>query len=243
MAYNFLGLVNDVLHQVNEVPLTSSNFTSATDGVYASAKEGVNSAIRQINQQDFVWPFNFNTQEDTLVAGDNRYDYPSDAKWVDFNTFRVKRDNTLGNKTQYLIEGDYEEYLYNHIDDEYNTTDTGIREIPTRIYRGPGKEYILHPVPDKAYTLVYEYYSLQTDLSAYDDVPVVPEEFRHIIVDGAMITAYKFRSDTENMQQSSADFRQGIVNMRKIYVNRYEFMRDGRVHRNPYTYQRTLRTT
>ena len=45
MAYNYLGIANDVIASFNETQLTSANFTSAV-GVYSVVKSGVNSAIR-----------------------------------------------------------------------------------------------------------------------------------------------------------------------------------------------------
>ena len=42
MAYNFLGLVNEVNRRLNEVELTSSNFATAI-GYYNTAKDAVNS--------------------------------------------------------------------------------------------------------------------------------------------------------------------------------------------------------
>ena len=57
MSYNYLGLVNDVLGRFNETPLTDATLGTAV-GSYSVAKEGVNSAIRTINQQEFNWPFN-----------------------------------------------------------------------------------------------------------------------------------------------------------------------------------------
>ena len=41
MAYDFLGLVNDVNRRLNEVSLTSSNFDTAT-GEYGMIKDAVN---------------------------------------------------------------------------------------------------------------------------------------------------------------------------------------------------------
>ena len=52
MAYNFLGLVNEVNRRLNEVELTSANFDSAT-GFYSHAKDAVNASIRYINQSEF----------------------------------------------------------------------------------------------------------------------------------------------------------------------------------------------
>ena len=232
MAYNYLGLVNDVLGRFNETPLTSTTLASAT-GVYSVVKEGVNSAIRTINQQEFNWPFNYIEEEETLTAGAMRYPYPTNAKSVDFNTFRIKRNATFGNTTTHLSQMDYEEYLSRHIDDEYNSTDTGIRAVPRRVIRTPNLEFIVYPSPKEAYELVYEYYALPVDLILYSDVPSVPNAFRHIITEGASVYMYNFQSDTESQDRASSKFTNQIQDMRKVYINRYEDVRDTRVGHSP----------
>lgn len=228
MAYNFLGLVNDVNRRLNEVELTSSNFPTAI-GAYSQTKDSINAAIRDINQQEFEWPFNHNTQEDTLVAGTVRYAFPADAKTIDFDSFRIKRNDSFGIDTKKLKLISYEEYLETYADYEYNTTDTGIRGVPYLVFRTPDQKYGVVQPPDKAYELVYEYYALPTDLVDATDVPTVPVQFRHLIVDGAMYYAYLFRGNSQDAGLLQAKFQEGIKNMRSLYINRYEYVRDTRV--------------
>ena len=149
MAYNFIGLTNDVNNRLNEVQLTSSNFATVT-GYFAFAKDAVNSAIRHIQQEEYEWPWNHVEASEILTAATPRYSYPNDAKTINFNTFRIKRDDTLNIGTVKLKVMSYEEYLEKHADSEYNTTSTG---VPTHIIRTPGREIICHPMPDKAYEL------------------------------------------------------------------------------------------
>lgn len=229
MAYTYLNLVNDLSRRVNETELASGDFPTAT-GYYNTAKDAINSSIRLLNQEAFQWPFNYVEQEDILTAGDLRYDYPGNAKTLDFNTFRIKRNSTFGNETVLLKTMDYEEYLGKYVDDEYNTADTSIRSIPRYIIRAPGNQFIVYPSPDQDYELVYEFYSLPVDLILYSDVPDVPEAYRHIIVDGAMYYIQIFRNDNESANMSLNKFREGIKNMRAIYINRYEYVRDTRTH-------------
>jgi len=231
MAYNFLGLVNDVNRRLNEVELTSANFGGAI-GFYSQAKEAVNSSIRLVNQQEFEWPFNHITQEQTLTAGTNRYSFPSDAKTVDFDSFRIKQDDTLNNDTQKLSIVSYEEYLDKYVDYEYETS-TGVRELPRRVFRAPNQEWGVVPSPDKAYAVVFEYYKIPDELTNYDDVPTVPSQFRHIIVDGAMYYAYMFRGDLNSAQLSLQKFNEGLKNMRVIYINRYDYVRSTVIDRTP----------
>jgi len=93
MAYDYLGLVNDVNRRLNEVELTASNFINAT-GEYSMIKDAINSAIRYINQHEYEWPFNHVEAEETLTAGVIRYAYPADAKTLNMDSFRIKRSNS-----------------------------------------------------------------------------------------------------------------------------------------------------
>ncbi len=227
MAYNYLGLVNDVNRRLNEVELTSANFTAAT-GFYSAAKDSVNASIRYINQSAFEWPFNHVEAEDVLSVGDVRYALPSDTKTVDFDSFRIKRNNTFGNETRKLTLISYEDYLDKYIDAEYSN-DTSLRGVPQYVFRTPSQQYGVYPPPGQAYEIVYEYYRLPVDLLKFSDVPSLPEQFRSIIVDGAMHYAYFFRGNSQDAALHLQKFDDGIKNMRSIYINRYEYVRDTRV--------------
>ena len=83
MAYDYIGLVNDVNRRLNEVELvggtgTGANFLTAK-GEYSMVKDSVNAAIRYINQHEFEWPYNHIEETETLTAGITRYAYPADA--------------------------------------------------------------------------------------------------------------------------------------------------------------------
>lgn len=240
MAYNFLGLVNKVCRKVNEVELNSSNFASAI-GFYNDAKEAVNNSIRRINQQKFEWPFNHVTYNETLVVGQTRYPFQADAKYVDFNTFRLQRNDTFGNDTKKMELIQYEDYIENYIDSEYNTSDN-IHNRPRLIFRGQSQEYGVYPPPDNAYTLTYEYFRLPVDLVAATDVPSVPQAFEHLIFDGAMEDAYMFRADPDNAQISARRFSSGLDKLQKLYIKPMEYMRDTRLLLPVYTNSTTVVT-
>ena len=228
MAYNFLDLVNEVNRRLNEVELTSVNFASAT-GFYAHNKDAVNAAVRDINHVHYEWPFNHEVKEQTLTAGTIRYAFPADANTIDFDSFRIKENTTFGTKTQKLALISYEDYLNGFVDQEY-TTETDKRKIPEYVFHAPSLELGVVNAPDQAYTLVYEYYQVPTDLSVYSDVPTVPERFRHVIIDGAMAYAYLFRSNEQSAVMSKNKFEEGIKRMRSMLVNRYSYVRSGMIN-------------
>jgi len=222
MAYNFLGLVNAVNRRLNEVELTSSNFTSAI-GFYSQAKDAVNAAIRYLNQSEYFWAFNHATKEQTLTANTSRYAFPTDAKVINFNSFRIKENTTLGNATTRITEIAYEDYLDKHVEQEYSST-VG-QGVPTRVAQAPDLEFVMTPEPDKAYELVFEYYTFPTDLSATTDAPTIPERFQHVIVDGAMHYGYLFRGNTQDAMVMKQKFDEGIKYMRSQLINRTPYVR------------------
>ena len=82
MAYNYLGLTNEVLARFNEVALTEAGFASSR-GFQTQCKNAVNDAINYINTREFSWPYNHATQTETLVAGTTRYTIPATSKHLD----------------------------------------------------------------------------------------------------------------------------------------------------------------
>ena len=95
MAYTYLDITNEVLARMNEVTLTSSNFNTAR-GFQIQCKNAVNDSINFINHREFNWPFNHASKTEVLVAGTTRYAIPTTAKTVDYDTFRLVKDSSLG---------------------------------------------------------------------------------------------------------------------------------------------------
>lgn len=221
MAYDFIGLTNEVLARMNEVALTSANFASSR-GFQTQCKNAVNDAINYINQREYGWPFSHATQTETLVADQTRYTIPTGTQHVDYETFRISKDNTLGVAGVSLRILDYKEYVDRFIDQE-TTSDVG--GVPLYVFRTPDNNYGLYPYPDKAYQLKYEYYSKPTLLSATTDAPAVPEQFRQVIVDGATAYAYQYRGEAQQYGINFSRFEEGIKHMQSILLNRADYVR------------------
>ena len=225
MAYNYLTLVNDINRRLNEVELTQAGFASAA-GYYSFAKDSVNNAIRHVQQEAYEWPWNHVEASEILLPGTSRYSIPYDAKTVNMNTFRIKRDDSQNISTIKLRVLDYEEYLDKYADSEYNSTSS----LPRYVARTPSRELVFYPKPDKAYEVIYEYYTTGFDLESASDVPNLPEQYRYVITDGAMYYVYQFRGDLQAAQLALQKFEQGIKQLRSLHINRTEYLRDTRVY-------------
>ena len=299
MALTFLTLTNSVITRMNEVELTSSNFTSAR-GVQIQCKNAVNESIRYINQREFGYSFNHASNSSTLIAGQARYTAPTSTKSIDYSTARIKKDTDLNVTGNNLSTLNYNEYIdkdyANNEDDVFATTlngshsssvttltlttTTGIDAtgtvhigseqvtytgvlgnditgctrgansttaathaddvavtqfedggVPRSIVRTPDNNYLLHPYPDKAYTLAFDFYTFPADLTAHGDTTTVPDRFAPVIVDGATSFVYQYRGELNQYQLNFSRFEQGIKNMQSLLINKYDYIRSTVINR------------
>lgn len=218
-------LVNDVLADFNEVVLTEANFASTSIGFYQVVKNSVNNALRKIYEQEQEWPFNHDTWTEIMVSLQTDYIFPQDTSKIDWNSFKLMRDDTLpiaANKLRYL---EYSDYL-THWWPQDAQDDTG----NSPLYVVPGKDltWYVSPPPDKAYTIEYDYWKQPLDCVNYDDIPTVPDRYRYVVKDGAKIDCYAFRQNVQEAQNYEGKFQAGIKTMRTQLMNTYLYMQDTR---------------
>ena len=136
MAYDYLGLTNEVIARMNEVSLTAANFASAR-GFQIQCQNAVNDAINYINQREFGWSFTHKTQTETLVPGTTRYTVPTATQSVDYDSFRISKDSSLASAGVTLRIIDYKEYTQRYIVQENDVVATtlngGINNTVTTI--------------------------------------------------------------------------------------------------------------
>ena len=103
MASTYLTLVNNVLRDMNEVELTSSNFTSSR-GVQTTVKDYINRAISDVLNSELNWPFTRAEGAVDAIAGKQLYSFESIAstlKYIDY-------DNVFLEAKDYITNGDFE---------------------------------------------------------------------------------------------------------------------------------------
>ena len=206
---------------MNEVTLTNAGFETAR-GFQIQCKNAVNDAINYIDTSAFNWPFNHNTADEVLVAGQVRYQAPPNTKTIDYDTVRLVGDSALGVEGHKLVVLAYKEYVAKYIWQEDGGSEGG---TPRRIVRTPDDNYLLYPYPDEAYTIRFDYYSKPMPLFKSDDTPAIPEIHRQVIADGATAYAYQFRGEMDQYQANWARFEAGITDMRTLLSNRYPYVR------------------
>lgn len=89
--YNYMGLVNKVLKDLNEVQLTSLTFDNAV-GFHAAVKDYINDAIQDIYEwEDTEWPFAWDSLTFTTTIGQVLYTKDATLTSVDWDSFAIEQ--------------------------------------------------------------------------------------------------------------------------------------------------------
>ena len=297
MTYNYLSLVNRLCGRLNEVPLTSSTFSTA-DGVYFDFKNSINAAIRDIcTQQDTEWPFLWQDTSFVTTIGVNEYSKDASAVALDWDSFYIKKPKLTvtsitqvsglatatvaaghqlvtgdrvyisgANETDYVgdftvtVTGtttftftvnttattpatgtivmyppystkkltwiDYDKYRQEgQLDSDNDTYRTSDFKKPEYVVRKPDNNFLITGKPDRIYTIGYQYFGTPTDLSAYTDIPIIPQFFEDVIIEGAMVLGYFFRDNLEQTTKQEDTYKDKLVDMRRILIPMQNYMR------------------
>ena len=237
MATTYITLVNDLLRRLNEVTLnTAGDGFSTAKNVQAIAKDAINNSIREILQDGHQFPFLKTTTTQTLTVGTGTYDLPTDMASVDWDTFYLQALSSAGNTARSLPTIPFEEYVRVYKAIEENSG-TGARSSPDLVYQTSEEKFGVTPLPDAAYVIEYVYYKFPADLSAFDDEMIIPDRFKYIIIDGAMVYMMRFRSNEQSAQIHQAKFQEGIKAMRRLLLDDPLFVRSSMINRPKFTSQ------
>tara|TARA_R110000823_G_scaffold270726_1_gene390278 strand:+ start:70 stop:783 length:714 start_codon:yes stop_codon:yes gene_type:complete len=216
----YLELTNELLRRLNEVQMDSSEFDTVKN-VQSLAKDTINSSVREILQDAQEWPFTLVTYEQDLSSGTGTYAFPADFSKADWDTFYL---TTTNNATPRLLSAlSYEDYIKNYRP-ETDEAGTGGYDKPINVYKTQEDKFGVTPVPDAAYKIEYRYWKFPADLTSGDDVCIIPDRFKHVVLDGAMMYMMHFRSNEQSAQIHAAKFADGVNIMRRLIVDSKDYL-------------------
>ena len=216
----YVTLVNELLRRLNEVTLdTSGDGFDSVRNVQALAKDAVNSSIRLILQTGQEWPFLKTTYTQTLSVGTRQYNFPADYSSADWDTFYLKKLTSENNSPTNLNVISYEQYIKNVRSSDDSGDQVNGDGPPVLVYQTLGESFGVSPIPDAAYEVEYVYWSFPADLTAYNDVSVIPDRFNHVVIEGAMMFMMRFRSNEQSAAIHQNNFEDGIKSMRRVLVD------------------------
>ena len=242
MATTYLDLTNEVLRELNELPLTAANFANAT-GFQKFVKDTVNKSIFDIANQEPQLPFFsagvsgstdpfYGNVTVPTVAGQRFYTLMSDSSSIttdyasiDWDDFYVTTINVSGETAPYVSRGlrfltldDWKRY-YRDSENEDDANSQNYGE-PKFVIKSPdSRKFGLSPIPDKVYNIHFYAFVRPTALSAYDDTMVLPEQYSNIVTARMRYYVWQFKESPQQAAFALDDYKKGMKQMKSNLMN------------------------
>ena len=242
MATTYLDLTNEVLRELNEIPLTSANFADAI-GLQKFVKDTVNKSIFDIANEEPQLPFFsagvsgatdpfYGNVTVATVAGQRWYtlkagssSITTDYASIDWDDFYVTTINVSGETAPYVSKGlrfltldDWKRYYR----DSENEDDANAQNYgePKFVIKSPdSRKFGLSPIPDKVYNVHFYAFVRPTALSAYDDTMVLPEQYSNIVTARMRYYVWQFKESPQQAAFALDDYRKGMKHMKSNLMN------------------------
>ena len=241
MATSYLDLTNEILRELNEIPLTSNNFTSAV-GLQQFVKDAINKAIFDIANEEPQLPFFsaglsgatapfYGNVTVATTAGTRWYLLKSDSTSiaddygsVDWDDFYLTTINVSGESSPFVSTG---LKLLNHADwrryyrDSENVDDANSSHgEPRFVIKSPdARKFGLSPIPDKVYNVHFYAFTKPTKLSAATDTIVFPEQYSNVITARVRYYVWQFKESGQQAAFALEDYKKALRYMKSNLIN------------------------
>jgi len=241
MATTYLQLTNELLREMNEVVLTSSNFSSAI-GIQAHVKDCVNRAYLDIVLEEPQWPFlavGESGATDPLygnvtvetVANQRWYELKAsssslvdDYGYVDWDDFYLTTVGVSGETAPYVSKNlrfiTLEQWKdYHRAEENADDAENANGGEPKRVFRSSdGRNFGLSPIPDKVYRIHFFAFNQATELSAHSDVIVFPDVYKTVLLSRARYYVHQFKENIQPAALALEEYRRGLRLMKNALM-------------------------
>ena len=195
-------------------------------GSTVTLKVGTSSGGTQIKSEDFTI-----TNEGEGTVHTTTFGATASTLYITLtNTTSTQAKVDFINITEDIDPQRLQHITYEDFARNYRETDASIDSssygTPEYVYPTQDGKFGLHPIPDRGnYTVLFEYWTTHTELSAYDDTPTLATRYQDIVVSRAKYYAYMLRGDADMADRCMVQYQEGIKRMRLELINRDEVMR------------------
>ena len=195
-------------------------------GSTVTLKVGTSSGGTQIKSEDFTI-----TNEGEGTVHTTTFGATASTLYITLtNTTSTQAKVDFINITEDIDPQRLQHITYEDFARNYRETDASIDSssygTPEYVYPTQDGKFGLHPIPDRGnYTILFEYWTTHTELSAYDDTPTLATRYQDIVVSRAKYYAYMLRGDADMADRCMVQYQDGIKRMRLELINRDEVMR------------------
>ena len=238
----YLNLTNELLRELNEVVLTSANFSAAV-GIQGHAKDCINRAYSDIVMAEPQWsflatgesgatdPFYGNVYVET-TAGTRWYELKAssssittDYGSIDWDNFYLTTIGVSGASTPYTSQNlkfiTTEEWK-DHLRESENEDDANAQTWgePRFIIRSPdARKFGVSPIPDKVYRVWFFAWDLPTALDAHGGAIVFPDVYSPVLMARARYHFHQFKDSPQQAAFALEDYKKGLKQLRSALMN------------------------
>jgi len=254
MATTYLDITNEVLRELNEIPLTSANFATAI-GFQKFVKDAINKSIFDVANQEPQLPFfsaGLSGETDPFygnvtvpsVAGQRWYTLKSDSSSIttdyasiDWDDFYITTINVSGETTPFVSKGlkfltlaDWKRYYRDS--ENADDADTQAYGEPRFVIKSPdNRKFGLSPLPDKVYNVHFYAFVKPTALSAHGDTIVLPEQYSNVITARTRYYIWQFKESPQQAAFALDDYKKAMRTMKSNLMNPApKYMTDDRTY-------------
>jgi len=253
MATTYLDLTNEVLRELNELPLTSANFADAI-GLQKFVKDAINKSIFDIANAEPQLPFFsagvsgstdpfYGNVTVASVAGQRWYTLKADSSSIttdyasiDWDDFYLTAINVTGESSPYVSKGlkfltldDWKRYYR----DSENADDANSTHAePIHVIKSPdSRKFGLSPIPDKVYNVHFYAFTKPTALDAHGDTIVLPEQYSNVITARTRYYIWQFKESPQQAAFALDDYKKAMRSMKSNLMNPTpKYMTDDRTY-------------
>ena len=241
MSTTYLELTNEILRELNEVPLTSVNFNDAR-GIQVHVKNSINRAYMDIVNAEPQWPFlsvaasgdvdpMYGNVAVSTVAGQRWYNLKADSTnikddygSIDWDNFYITTVGVTGETAPYVganlrftTTEDWKDYL--RVSENLDDADGQTYGEPCRVIRSPdSRKFGLSPIPDKEYKVWFFAYNQPTQLSSHNDTLVFPDTYASVLSARARYYVWQFKDSAQAAAFALDDYKKGLDRMRSNLI-------------------------
>ena len=241
MATTYLELTNEILRELNEVPLTAVDFDSAR-GIQVHVKNSINRAYMDIINQEPQWPFlsvaasgdvdpMYGNVAVSTTEGQRWYTLKSDSTSIRDDYGSVDWDNFymttvgvtgetapyVGTNLRYTTTEEWKDFV--RVSENLDDADTQTYGQPVRVIRSPdSRKFGLSPIPDKEYKVWFFAYNQPTELSSHGDVLVFPDMYASVLSARARYYVWQFKDSAQAAAFALDDYKRGLKSMRSNLI-------------------------
>ena len=241
MATTYLDLTNEVLRELNEIPLASANFATAI-GFQKFVKDAINKSIFDIANAEPQLPFFsagvsgstdpfYGNVTVATVEGQRWYTLKADSSSlttdyasIDWDDFYLTTINVSGESSPYVSKGlkflnlaDWKRYYR----DSENADDANSTHAePIHVIKSPdSRKFGLSPIPDKVYNVHFYAFTKPTALDAHGDTIVLPEQYSNVITARTRYYIWQFKESPQQAAFALDDYKKAMRTMKSNLIN------------------------